>query len=616
MKILNPYIGRILLLQLLYLFVRIAFYANNKHLFAELPPLDVVNSFIIGMRFDLAAICLLNSLYFLLSLIPAGSFKKAKHLILGIWFTLSNGLFLSFNIFDLEYFQYQGKRLTVSSFLIMNDIQDQIVQVSLNYWYFSLGMIFCYYLLWVSQKAFDRTSYIKVSLSKRAMLILPALAFLVLLARGGMQVKPLVPAHAYLDNRPQLANLSLNTTFTILKSYKQKPLPAKNYYPTWPKVRNVMAQVPTLANPKQPVLKEKTNVVLIILESFNLEYMGHDNDWEGYTPFLDELSEKSHFFPYHLANGRRSIDAMPSIFAGLPSWMPRPFITSNFQGNRLAPLPQKFRDAGYSTAFFHGGENGTMFFDVMAQRFGFDQYYGAQEYPDSSQHDGHWGIFDEPFLQYTVETINKMEKPFFSSVFTLSSHQPYSIPEQHQGKFKKGTLAIHESIGYSDYALRQFFESAKKQDWYKDTLFIITSDHTSISEHADFQTQVGNYRVPLIFFHPSRDLPLETQQLAQQTDILPTLIDLFGLSNDNISHFGRSLLLGDDRHVIFSLGQQYFLLSSQGLMSFDSSGKVKDLQILPWLPPAQEEKSPNWNEILRAKVQYYHNGLLEDHLVW
>ena len=185
------------------------------------------------------------------------------------------------------------------------------------------------------------------------------------------------------------------------------------------------------------------------------------------TPFLDSLGC---FFKYNLANGRRSIDAMPSIFAGIPAWMPCPLLL--YQGNKLSPIPKLFADIGYETAFFHGGENGTMFFDVMADMFGFKHYFGSQEYPDKADHDGHWGIYDEPFLQFTVDKLREMDKPFFAGIFTLSSHQPYSIPAQYEDHFKKGSLDIHESI----QCLKTALPAAKES--YEDTLFIITADYT------------------------------------------------------------------------------------------------------------------------------------------
>src|SRR5690606_12595848 len=98
--------------------------------------------------------------------------------------------------------------------------------------------------------------------------------------------------------------------------------------------------------------------------------------------------------------------------------------------------------------------DGTMFFDVLASRLGFRNYFGANAFPDDHQDDGRWGIFDEPFLLWSVEKLNAMARPFFTTIFTLSSHNPYKIPEEYKDTFPEGTLPIHKSIRYSDFALQ------------------------------------------------------------------------------------------------------------------------------------------------------------------
>ena len=218
---------------------------------------------------------------------------------------------------------------------------------------------------------------------------------------------------------------------------------------------------------------------------------------------------------------------MPTIFAGIPSISDAPFITSPYQSMRTLGLGDIFKKNNYSTSFFHGGHNGTMYFDTMASRFGFDRYYGMDEYPNNDHYDGKWGIFDHHFLKFCIEKITKQKKPFFNAIFTLSSHHPYTIPVGFQGKFPKGSLEIHESIGYTDRALELFFEEAKKQNWYKNTMFIITADHTQKPSQKKFGRKISDYRVPLIFFHPNRTIKgVDTNMVTSQSAIGSSLIDL------------------------------------------------------------------------------------------
>src|SRR6185369_8592326 len=113
-------------------------------------------------------------------------------------------------------------------------------------------------------------------------------------------------------------------------------------------------------------------------------------------------------------------------------------------------------------------------------------------------------------------------------IFTISSHHPYGIPEKYKGRFRKGTLPIHESIQYADYSLQKFFETAMHTSWFDSTLFVITGDHTALSEKPFYQNHVGMYSVPIIFFQPHDSLSGIRTTTAQQIDILPSVLDYLG----------------------------------------------------------------------------------------
>ena len=148
------------------------------------------------------------------------------------------------------------------------------------------------------------------------------------------------------------------------------------------------------------------------------------------------------------------------------------------------------------------------------------KYFGREQYPYPGGDDGNWGIFDEEFLGFFNEKLVTFKQPFFTTVFTLSSHPPFKIPVQHKGRFPKGELKIQESVGYADYALKTFFEKAKKQDWYKNTLFVLSADHCSSEGKGFYKTTLGKFVIPLIFFDPSNEeLVGVSEKNFQQIDI-------------------------------------------------------------------------------------------------
>jgi phosphoglycerol transferase MdoB-like AlkP superfamily enzyme len=215
--------------------------------------------------------------------------------------------------------------------------------------------------------------------------------------------------------------------------------------------------------------------------------------------------------------------------ASMPSWMSQDYVNSYYQSNHLASSGAYLKTNGYDVSFYHGGENGTMSFNNFIAITGGGSYYGMNEYPDKNDYDGNWGIYDEPYLQYVADQLNHKPRPFFATVFTLSSHHPYRIPEIRQQQFTEGTLPIHRTIRYTDHSLRQFFEAAKKTDWYKNTVFIITADHSAENEQDYYQTSQGKYEIPFFVFDPSQDLSTMTGEYAthtfQQLDILPLVLE-------------------------------------------------------------------------------------------
>src|SRR5690606_15915248 len=146
------------------------------------------------------------------------------------------------------------------------------------------------------------------------------------------------------------------------------------------------------------------------------------------------------------ANGRKSIDALPSSVAGIPS-SETPFVLSHYSGNNINSLASVLKNHHYYSAFIHVAPNGSLGFSAFVLQSGFDSYIGMTEYGNKKDFDGHWGIWDEPFLQFMANGINDLKQPFLASAFTLSSHHPFKIPSEYEGVFPKGDIPIHQCVG-------------------------------------------------------------------------------------------------------------------------------------------------------------------------
>ncbi|GAB3528123.1 LTA synthase family protein [Pontibacter brevis] len=600
----------------LYMLLRVVFYSFNYKTFAEAGTAETVLAFLHGLRFDIAAILITNSLFIVLSLLPFGNTLHPKYQHLLKWvFVFSNAPFIALALVDVEFFGFIGRRSSNELFTITHDIANQTGQLVTNYWYLVLCFLLLILCLAKLYPAAPATPAVTAPVWKRSLGLLLAVAFAVLGIRGGWQLKPLRPSHAFVLDTASLGHLTLNTPFTFIKGIGQAQLEEKHYFRTEEELLAVLPFDP--APYKQPDGEPRhDNIVLIILESFAAEYVGALNSGQGYTPFLDSLATKGVLFQNAFANGRKSIEALPSILAGIPSLMPEPFITSPYQSNRFYGLGHILQQEGYRTAMFHGAANGTMGFNDFSRAAGIQEYYGLDEYPSAlrAEHfDGQWGIFDLPYLQYVSKELSTFQQPFMATIFTLSSHQPYTVPEQYKGRFPKGELEIHESVGYADYALQKFFEAASKTSWYQNTLFILTADHTQKSIAPAYQNELGHYRVPLLLFHPSKDLgKVDTTQITQHTDIVPTVTDYLNIPTNKLLPFGRSVLDSTDTgRALFYNGNAWFMVQQGEVTELTQDDQVR-FYTLPEMAPAPP--SPTAEQLLKAYMQYFRNGMIGNRL--
>lgn len=585
---------------------RLLFYIFNFNYFSQVKFYDLLFPFFYGLRFDLATALIFNIPFIILSLIPL-KFDLYKK-FLKIVYILSNVLLLAINLVDIEYFKFNGKKLTRDIFVIVKDMSDQLIQLSLYYWYIPFAIFIFIYLL----NYFFEKIEIKKEIKKVPYYLLPISSFLFLVIsfigiRGGLQMRSISPKQAFSFNQYEIGNFVLNSGYTLVRSLENEKQEMISYFKTDKEARNLILKNKSVFS-HHNMGSEKKNIILIIVESLSQEYVD-----EGFTPFLESLALESLYFDRNFANGRRSIEALPSILLGVPSILDTPLSQSQFQTNYFNALPIILKKHGYSTSFFHGGKRGTMDFDSFTASIGIDEYYGKEDYTgNENDYDGAWGIFDHQFLKFMLEKLNKKVEPFFSTVFTLSSHQPYRIPKDFQGKFNKGNLEIHESIGYVDHALKLFFEQAKNLSWFKNTLFIITADHTQKLRNKKFQNYLGTYRVPLFFFYPGHKLS-STKKVTQQADIGPSILDFLGLRKEKWNLFGESVFSDGEGLAFFSNNGVFYLV--RGNSYIQKNGEI--VEQFNGVMDSQLESAhvgQQMLEDLKSYIQYGINGLIKNDL--
>ena len=520
-----------------------------------------------------------------------------------------NSVMLLLNLMDVEYFKHTSKRSTIDLLSILgagNDFKQQITSFLRDFWFLSLFFIL---FIWFSNWLYNKTKFTENTkgIQNRAFAITQTLIFAsvlfiaIILGRGGFSLKPSSSIDASRYTRVENTALVLNTPFTMLKSYGKASLEEKNYFSKSVEMNYFNPVHHTVPQNKLP---DGTNVVIIMMESFGNEWVGAAGAEESFTPFLDSLTEKSLYFKNGISNGKKSIEAVPAIIASMPSLLNDPYISSPYGNNSLQSLPSILAKKGYVSGFYHGATNGSMKFDGFAAQVGFDAYFGRKEYNNDDHFDKTWGIMDEYFMPWSARKMTEYKKPFFTTVFSLSSHHPYYIPPHMQGKLKKGKHPIAETIHYGDYSLRKFFEEAKKQPWYNNTVFVICADHTSSTDSPLYGQRTEMYKIPILFFHPKGYIKpkLETD-FFQHLDILPTLLDLLNVKTDYYS-IGQSYYQRDDKEAITFLEGTYYYFRDNYLLTF-SNDKARNL----YNAKVQERDTPDSISFYREKSQAYERRL-------
>lgn len=495
--------------------------------------------YLIGAGFDLVTIALFYLPFIAVLFMPLPEkLERWRFWVKLILFSLTTLLVFVFNGWDVAYFSYTAKRTSFDYFVYMltnTETTSLAGDFMAEFWwlivFFILSLTFS---IWSFVKL--KSAPISWKLRRNWFGFLLSVTSFVIIGRGGFQLKPIgiIEATNYssLSNAPAV----LNSAFTIIKTFGAKGLDDKKYFKE--------DELNTLFNPIQKsqgqnILPKGTNVCFILLESFGTMYCG-PNSPESYTPFLDSILTQSMFFEDAIANSRTSMDALPSVISSIPAYTNESFILSSYSANQFQGIPSILAKEGYHSAFFHGASNGSMRFDAFTAAAGFNSYYGRNEYPNQAHFDGNWGIEDHHMLSFAADEMNQFKQPFFSMIFTLSSHHPYTIPTSFKSRVKHGPEPLCATISYVDLALKEFWVKAKKQAWFKNTLFVFCADHVGPTRRSDRSTLDWTYRIPIGFYHASMKLPkVKKGKLFQQIDIMPTIFDLLGLSVDYYS-FGTS----------------------------------------------------------------------------
>ncbi|NLJ82208.1 MAG: sulfatase-like hydrolase/transferase [Bacteroidales bacterium] len=593
---------RLLILYVVIFITQVVFYIYNHESLGNITlaqlPLLLKGSIV----FSNISIIYINSLFIVLSMLP---FRFRAHRLyqkILFWiYIISNSLaIVVLNLADVIYFHFSLKRLTSEElFYLENTNNAPIVKnvIMHDWWVVLLAAALIFLMVFVYKKIKYHSTKIKKSYVYYSInTLILSIVILVCVAgiRGGFRLglRPYTLSNAafYTEN-PQQANLILSNPFCVLRTLQVKALDNPHYFDE----KEVNAIFTPYHYPKTPSVYhfDKPNVMIFIMESFSKEHSKFYcpelySEEEGFTPFLDSLMGQSYVFTQAFSNGMKSIDALPSILTSIPSYK-RSFVLLPQSLATTEGLPKILNNQGYGTYFFCGAEKNSMGFEAYAKIAGINTFYSRNDFEAERKVDAltvepYWGVFDVPFFQYVADKLEDISPPFFASVFNLTSHHPYVIPADYEDKVPQGHTLIHKCVAYTDLAFRKFFDRAKNQPWFKNTIFVFIADHVSPQKYAEItNTPKGSTAIFYFIYAPGSNLKGLDSSVTQQLDVMPTLLGLIGHQKPYFA-FGRDVFNEKERFPMASnyINQLYqcitddisIYLSDKGIQSAYSAADL------------------------------------------
>jgi len=624
---------RLLLIYFLFGLCRLGFYFFNTFLFQGVTIGKLLRFMAAGLKFDTVAILYTNIFYILFYILPLPwKYSRISRILLDSVFIITNAIALLSNIADFIYFRFTLRRTTMTLFREFShetNLGKLSFRFIFDYWPATLFFLGVFVMLIYGVRRIRMPDSYKEPLVRYFLKGLVVMSLSIGLFIGGVRggfrhsTRPITLSNAgeYVDE-PKETHIVLNTPFCLYKTIGIQDFEKVHFFSNEDSLNAIYNPV------KYPVQDGSfipRNIVIFILESFGTENFGFFNrdlengKYKGYTPFLDSLCHHSLVFRASYANGRKSIDALPSVLSSIPH-VREPFIVTQYYDNKINSLGSLLKEKGYYTAFFHGAPNGSMGFSSFTRLAGFDHYYGMSEYGNSDDFDGTWGIWDEPFFQFFRQKLNSFPEPFLGVIFSVSSHHPFELPAKYAGKFPEGPHPIHRTIAYTDFALRMFFNEARKEPWFRNTLFVFTADHTQTTPtHPEYLTSAGLFRVPIIFYMPWADSGSIADDLIQQTDIMPTVLGMLHYDKPYFA-YGFDVFHEPEHFVanyhsgVFQIFQGDYMLQFNGISTIGLYNLRYDPLLNHNLTNTENIVKARLELLAKAFMQQYLNRMIENRM--
>ncbi|MDD4575639.1 MAG: sulfatase-like hydrolase/transferase [Bacteroidales bacterium] len=400
--------------------------------------------------------------------------------------------------------------------------------------------------------------------------------FIFYFIRGGFQEIPIQQSDAWFSKKMILNDVSVNPSWSLAfnlmnmkNSTGENPFRTfdDNYAQQMVKEMHFIEKDTTISI----LTTHKPNIVIILLESWPATVIESISGDDYITPNFHELEKEGILFTNLYASGNRSQQGMAAIFAGFPSIPVTTLTDYPEKYSKVPSLPKILNQHGWHSSFLFGGQlrYGNIKSYVIANEF--HEILEGEDFPNSVPK-GRLGVHDEYLFQRSIEELKTEKEPFFSVLFTLSSHSPYDQPLQNAIRKDISELPFINSVHYTDKTLGNYIKWAKNQKWYNNTLFIIVADHSHVSHHNHPLQTFEYHQIPMLFMgHVIKPEFRGTKydKVASQTDLPTTLLKQLNLNSDEFSWSKNLFNPYTPEFAYFELNEGVGWKSSEGIFVYN-----------------------------------------------
>jgi phosphoglycerol transferase MdoB-like AlkP superfamily enzyme len=567
----------ILLGLLFFAFFRMSFLFRHWHLAPGIPLGDIAVSFLLGIKFDLSVLASLALPFFIFSSIPIMGFEKSRlvRVVIQIILYTVFSLFFLLSLIDIEYYRQFGDHLGIWFYSYLDNVSLVWYGVSNGFpwvrYVIAWAVITAVFVLLASRlnRIFERKE--KSSSSGKIVYGIIGAASLALAMRGSVTLAPLDWGSAYHSNYGFANDLSLNGVFTLSRSLYEsyndtdQHNPVKfHFMPTGEALKTVqqtlVAKSDSLIHPDSTLRRQSVlpsgdslqyNVVIIVLESWSAKFVGALGGHPNATPFFDSLAQKSILFDNFFASGLRTNRGLLSVLCSFPSLPGRTVMKRYGAPHPFRSIADILGEKGYESYFIYGGDLGFENMQGFFRGQGFTNFIGIQDF-QSSDVLNKWGVPDHIVLSRANKVFSESKKPFVAAIVTLTNHEPFVLPGKEFEVFPKRMEHSDylNTFHYSDWALGQFFSQAEKEEYFKNTIFVLVGDHGKVLGRSE--DMLHNFRIASLIYCPGMPQvkPRVVETVCGQVDILPTVLGLLGDRSQHES-WGRDILATESMSFAF-----------------------------------------------------------------